>query len=118
MAALGYAPLEGLPGRYEFRRPPVVLRRRRSRLALQAVCEKSRRAAPPNADHLPPEPPSAGRFGDHDPDAALGIDAAAAGAREADDVGEVMGWLRAASERRLRRGRRFSAPAARLTPRI
>ena len=37
---------------------------------------------------------AARRFGDHDPDAALGIDAAAAGAGADDVLEKVMGWLR------------------------
>ena len=61
MAALGYAPLEGLPGRYEFRASttPVVLRR----LALAsasleaALREEPTRRAAQRFDHLPPEPP-------------------------------------------------------------
>ena len=53
MAALGYAPLEGLPGRYEFRTAttPVVLRRLALASASLATlrCARSRRAAPPSA---------------------------------------------------------------------
>ena len=60
MAALGYDPLEGLPGQYEFRasRTPVVLRR----LALAssaldaALREEPTRRAAQRFDQLPPEP--------------------------------------------------------------
>ena len=117
MAALGYAPLEGLPGRYEFRTAttPVVLRR----LALASKpsrprCEKSRRAAPRLQRSLAARA-GVRRFGDYDPDAALGVDAAAAAPlrgrrRLREGHGVVAGRFRAL---RRRRGRRASAPAPR-----
>ena len=103
MAALGYAPLEGLPGRYEFRAAttPVVLRR----LALAshaldaALREEPTRRAAQRFDHLPPEPP----LGVSGTTTLTLLSASTPPQRrryEADDVLEkVMGWLRAASER-------------------
>ena len=121
MAALGYAPLEGLPGRYEFRASttPVVLRRLAlASKALDALREEPTRRAAQRFDHLPPEP-ALGISGTTTLTLLSGIDAAAAApTTEADDVLEkVMGWLRAASERtRRRRGRCASPPSPQLTP--
>ena len=103
MAALGYAPLEGLPGRYEFRTAttPVVLRRLAlASASLQAALreEPTRRAAQ-RFDHLPPEP----ALGVSGTTTLTLLSASTPPQRrryEADDVLEkVMGWLRAASER-------------------
>lgn len=102
MAALGNAPLEGLPGRYEFRasRTPVVLRR----LALAssaldaALREEPTRRAAQRFDQLPPEP-TLGASGT----TTLTLLSGSTPLRrryDADDVLEkVMGWLRAAAER-------------------
>ena len=103
MAALGYAPLEGLPGRYEFRTAttPVVLRRLAlASASLQAALreEPTRRAAQ-RFDHLPPEPPL-GVSGTTTLTLLSGSTPPQRRRYEADDVLEkVMGWLRAASER-------------------
>ena len=103
MAALGYAPLEGLPGRYEFRgsTTPVVLRR----LALAsasleaALREEPTRRAAQRFDHLPPEP-ALGASGTTTLTLLSGSTPPQRRRYDSDDVLEkVMGWLRAASER-------------------
>jgi hypothetical protein len=105
MAALGYAPLEGLPGRFEFRgaTTPVVLRR----LALAsasleaALREEPTRRAAQRFDHLPPEPPL-GVSGTTTLTLLSGSTPPQRRRYDSDDVLEkVMGWLRAASERNV-----------------
>ena len=105
MGALGYAPLEGLPGRYEFRTAttPVVLRRLAlaSKALEAALREEPTRRAAQRFDHLPPEP-ALGASGTTTLTLLSGSTPPQRRRYYADDVLEkVMGWLRAASERNV-----------------